>query len=78
MFFFKRETLNAFICLFGWSTSLTINKKDFQQKMQEIYLLSEIITFNYSIRLPRVKLVFARQSFYFYGGKLCNELAIGI
>ena len=33
---------------------------------------------NYSIRLPRVKLELARQSFYFYGGKLYNELPIGI
>ena len=33
---------------------------------------------NYSIRLPRVKLELARQSFYLYGGKLYNELPMGI
>ena len=33
---------------------------------------------NYSIRVPRVKLELARQSFYIYGGKLYNELLIGI
>ena len=33
---------------------------------------------DYSIRLPRVKLKLARQSLYFYGGKLYNELPIGI
>ena len=33
---------------------------------------------NYSIRLPRVKSELARQNFYFYGGKLHNELPIGI
>ena len=31
---------------------------------------------DYSIRLPRVKLELARQSFYFHGGKLYNELPI--
>ena len=31
-----------------------------------------------SIRLPRVKLELAGQNFYFYGGKLYNESAIGI
>ena len=33
---------------------------------------------DYSIRLPQVKLELAQQSFYFYGGKLHNELPIGI
>ena len=33
---------------------------------------------NHSIRLPRVKLELVRQSFSFYGGKLYNELPIGI
>ena len=33
---------------------------------------------NYSVRLPRVKLELARQSFYFYGEKLYNELPVGI
>ena len=33
---------------------------------------------NYSIGVPRVKLELARQSFYIYGGKLYNELLIGI
>ena len=31
---------------------------------------------DYSIRLPRVKLELARQSFYFHGGRLYNELPI--
>ena len=31
---------------------------------------------NYSIRLPRVEVEVARQSFYFYGAKLYNELPI--
>ena len=33
---------------------------------------------NHSIRLPRVKLELARQSFYFYGGKLYNALPLGM
>ena len=33
---------------------------------------------NYSIWLPWVKLDFAQQNFYFYGGKLYNKLPIGI
>ena len=33
---------------------------------------------NYSNGLPRVKLELARQSFYFYGGKLYIEFPIGI
>ena len=31
---------------------------------------------DYSISLPRVKLELARQSFYFHGGRLYNELPI--
>ena len=33
---------------------------------------------NYNVRLPRVELELARQSFYFYEGKLYNELPTGI